>query len=134
MLVHGLYLSVRAYHFVLKFLHAIFRLAKVLQYIPEIVVGKYKILDVLEKASSYPFGQAKTPPLAGESFLFIPIMETMKPILRNYRIDEDYFRIREFLREVSLYNNRHDFAWSLLRWNYWRWHANENIFHLSWKM
>lgn len=55
----------------------------------------------------------------------------MKPILRNYQTEEDYWCIREFLREVSLYNNRHEFSWSLLRWDYWRWHVNENIFHLK---
>jgi hypothetical protein len=23
------------------------------------------------------------------------------------------------------------FSWSLLRWDYWRWHVNENIFHFN---
>jgi mycothiol synthase len=55
----------------------------------------------------------------------------MKPTMRNYQTEEDYWCIREFLREVSLLNNRHDFSWSLLRWDYWRWHINENIFHLK---
>jgi len=55
----------------------------------------------------------------------------MKPILRNYQSEEDYWCIREFLREVSMLNNCHDFAWSLLRWDYWRWHVNENIFHFD---
>jgi len=55
----------------------------------------------------------------------------MKPIQRNYQLEEDYWSIREFLREVSLHNNRHEFAWSLLRWDYWRWHVNENIFHFD---
>ena len=54
----------------------------------------------------------------------------MKPTSRPYQTEEDYWRIREFLREVSLQNNRHDFSWSLLRWDYWRWHVNENIFHM----
>jgi mycothiol synthase len=53
----------------------------------------------------------------------------MKPVLRAYQTEEDYWCIREFLREASLLNGRHDFAWSLLRWEYWRWHVNENIFH-----
>ena len=53
----------------------------------------------------------------------------MKPILRNYQTEEDYWCIREFLREVSILNNRHDFAWDVLRWDYWRWHISENIFH-----
>ena len=51
--------------------------------------------------------------------------------MRPYQTEEDYWRIREFLREVSLLNDRHDFAWSLLRWDYWRWHVNENIFHFE---
>jgi mycothiol synthase len=51
--------------------------------------------------------------------------------LRSYQTEEDYWRIREFLREISLLNNRHDFAWSLLRWDYWRWHVHENIFHFK---
>jgi GNAT superfamily N-acetyltransferase len=55
----------------------------------------------------------------------------MKPTLRNFQFEEDYWRIREFLREVSMQNNRHDFSWSLLRWDYWRWHVNENIFHFD---
>jgi len=55
----------------------------------------------------------------------------MKPIQRNYQLEEDYWCIREFLREVSLHNNRHEFAWSLLLWDYWRLHVNENIFHFD---
>jgi len=52
----------------------------------------------------------------------------MKPNPRTYQFEEDYWCIREFLREVSLLNCRHDFSWSLLRWDYWRWHVNENLF------
>jgi len=55
----------------------------------------------------------------------------MKPIQRTYQLEEDYWCIREFLREVSILNDRHDFAWSLLRWDYWRWHGNENISHFN---
>ena len=55
----------------------------------------------------------------------------MKPTQCPYQTEDDYWRIREFLREVSLHNNRHDFSWSLLRWDYWRWHVNENIFHMK---
>jgi GNAT superfamily N-acetyltransferase len=55
----------------------------------------------------------------------------MKPTLRTYQTEEDYWRIRQFLREVSLLNDRHDYSWSLLRWDYWRWHVNENIFHFK---
>lgn len=52
----------------------------------------------------------------------------MKTNLRPYQTEADYWRIRQFLREVSLLNDRHDYSWSLLRWDYWRWHVNENIF------
>ena len=55
----------------------------------------------------------------------------MKPLMRNYQTEEDYWCIREFLRETSMMNNRHDFAWDLLRWDYWRWHINENIFRFK---
>ena len=55
----------------------------------------------------------------------------MKPTIRPYRTEKDYWCIREFLRNASLHNNRHELAWSLLRWDYWRWHVNENIFHFK---
>jgi GNAT superfamily N-acetyltransferase len=51
--------------------------------------------------------------------------------MRPYQSEDDYWRIRAFLREVSLLNDRHDYAWSLLRWDYWRWHVIENIFKLN---
>ena len=55
----------------------------------------------------------------------------MKPILRPYQNENDYWQIRQFLREVSLLNDRHDYSWSLLRWDYWVWHVNMNIFHFQ---
>jgi GNAT superfamily N-acetyltransferase len=55
----------------------------------------------------------------------------MKPTLRLYRAENDYWQIREFLREVSLLNDRHDYSWPLLRWDYWIWHINMNIYHLK---
>ena len=55
----------------------------------------------------------------------------MRPIMRTYQDEKDYWHIREFLREVSLLNERHDFSWSLLRWDYWVWHVNMNIFHFD---
>jgi GNAT superfamily N-acetyltransferase len=48
-----------------------------------------------------------------------------------YQTEEDYWRIRQFLRAVSLRNDRHDYSWSLLRWDYWVWHVNRNIFHFK---
>ncbi|HEX2995692.1 MAG TPA: GNAT family N-acetyltransferase [Anaerolineales bacterium] len=55
----------------------------------------------------------------------------MKPTLRTYQDENDYWRIRAFLREVSLLNGRHDYSWPLLRWDYWVWHVNMNIFHFK---
>ena len=45
----------------------------------------------------------------------------------------DYWRVRAFLRAAYLLNGRRERAWSLLRWDYWRWHVHENIFqfHLA---
>jgi GNAT superfamily N-acetyltransferase len=50
--------------------------------------------------------------------------------MRPYQDEEDFWRIRAFLRDVFLLNGRLERSWSLLRWDYWRWHINENIFHL----
>ena len=55
----------------------------------------------------------------------------MKPTLRLYQTEEDYWRIRQFLRNVTLLNDRHEYSWSLLRWDYWVWHVNMNIFHFD---
>jgi mycothiol synthase len=55
----------------------------------------------------------------------------MKTTARAYQSESDYWRIRGFLRCLSLLNDRHDYAWSLLRWDYWRWHVNENIYHIT---
>jgi GNAT superfamily N-acetyltransferase len=49
---------------------------------------------------------------------------------RNYRDEEDYWRIRAFLREVFLLNDRQCLSWEVVRLDYWRWHVNANIFHL----
>jgi mycothiol synthase len=55
----------------------------------------------------------------------------MKSTRRPYAPENDYWYIRQFLREVSLRNDRHDFSWSLLRWDYWVWHVNMNTFHFN---
>ena len=55
----------------------------------------------------------------------------MQITMRHYDKEQDYWDIRQFLREVSLLNDRHDYAWTVLRLDYWRWHVNENIFHLQ---
>jgi len=55
----------------------------------------------------------------------------MKLTLRKYHHDEDHWKIRAFLREVFLANNRREMSWPLYRWDYWRWHVNENIFRFD---
>jgi mycothiol synthase len=51
--------------------------------------------------------------------------------MRTYQNENDYWQIREFLRQVSLLNDRHEYSWSLLRWDYWVWHVNMNIYHMD---
>ena len=53
----------------------------------------------------------------------------MKPNRRFHEIEEDTWRIREFLRDCYIINDRREFCWSLLRWDYWIGHINRNIFH-----
>lgn len=55
----------------------------------------------------------------------------MKQTMRKYTQEEDYWRIRQFLRELFLLNGRHEVAWPLYRWDYWRWHVNENIWRFN---
>jgi GNAT superfamily N-acetyltransferase len=47
--------------------------------------------------------------------------------LRRYQSEEDYWRIRAFLRQVFLLNQRHTKSWEVYRFDYWRWHGIENL-------
>ena len=51
----------------------------------------------------------------------------MKFTMRRYQKDEDYWRIREFLRKVFLLNNRQEISWEVARFDYWRWHGILNM-------
>ena len=51
----------------------------------------------------------------------------MKLTMRPYKNEEDYWRIREFLRQVMLLNNRRELSWHVARWDYWIWFANPDI-------
>ena len=55
----------------------------------------------------------------------------MKLTLRKYQSENDYWKIRQFLREIFLLNERHETGWQPYRWDYWRWHVNENIFRFD---
>ncbi len=55
----------------------------------------------------------------------------MKLTLRKYQNDADGEKIRQFLREIYLLHGRREVSWPLYRWDYWRWHVNENIFKFN---
>ena len=44
----------------------------------------------------------------------------MRPTMRMYRDDEDYWRIRAFLREIFPLNSREQTSWTVTRWDHWR--------------
>jgi mycothiol synthase len=55
----------------------------------------------------------------GESF--------MSPLqMRPYQDEEDFWRIRQFLRQVFLRNQRRELSWHVARFDYFRWHVIEN--------
>ncbi len=47
--------------------------------------------------------------------------------MRLYQDEEDWWRIREFLRRVFLLNGRRELSWHVARMDYWRWHGIENL-------
>lgn len=51
----------------------------------------------------------------------------MELYMRNYQNEEDYWRIRAFLRRVFLLNNRRELSWPAARLDYYRWHGIMNI-------
>lgn len=48
-------------------------------------------------------------------------------IMRPYRGSDDYWRIRDFLRQVMLLNDHREFSWHVARMDYWYWFANPDI-------
>ena len=46
---------------------------------------------------------------------------------RPYQTEDDYWRIRSFLRQVFMLNNRHMYSWPVARLDYWRWHGIMNL-------
>ncbi len=46
----------------------------------------------------------------------------MKLTLRNYQTEDDFWRIRAFLRETFELHGRREYNWSAPRLDYWRWH------------
>ena len=52
----------------------------------------------------------------------------MRYHLKAFSQEEDYWRVRAFLREVFLVNGRHEHSWQPYRLDYWRWHIRLNCF------
>jgi mycothiol synthase len=50
---------------------------------------------------------------------------------RPYQCEADYWQIRGFLRHTFQLNGRREWNWQPFRFDYWRWHVNENIHHLN---
>ena len=46
---------------------------------------------------------------------------------RLYHDEDDYWRIRAFLREVLLRNNLRELSWHVAEFDYWRWHIVANL-------
>jgi ribosomal protein S18 acetylase RimI-like enzyme len=55
----------------------------------------------------------------------------MKLLMRKFQQEDDYQRIRQFLQEVFMLNQRREICWPVYRWDYWRWHVNENIWKIN---
>ena len=51
----------------------------------------------------------------------------MKPIMRPYRNEEDYWRTRQFLRDVMLANGLSQHSWHVACLDYWWWFVNPHI-------
>jgi mycothiol synthase len=51
----------------------------------------------------------------------------MEPTFRNYQTEDDYWRIRNFLREVFTQNEHRMLSWPVARLDYWRWHGIMNL-------
>jgi mycothiol synthase len=54
----------------------------------------------------------------------------MKPTFRPYQTEDDFWRMREFLRQVFLLNNLLERSWHVARLDYARWHTCLNCAHV----
>lgn len=51
----------------------------------------------------------------------------MKLTMRSYQSEDDYWRIREFLRQVMIRNDRRELSWHVARLDYWWWFINADL-------
>jgi GNAT superfamily N-acetyltransferase len=54
-------------------------------------------------------------------------MEGMEFAMRTYEREDDFWAIRQFLRDVYLRNGRTEHSWQTARFDYWRWHGIMNM-------
>ncbi len=50
----------------------------------------------------------------------------MTAIMRRYKEEKDFWRIRRFLRDLLILNDLREKNWTVARLDYWRWHGIEN--------
>jgi mycothiol synthase len=55
----------------------------------------------------------------------------MKPIYRPYQSEDDYWRMRQFLRDVFMLNGRLERCWHVARLEYARWHTCLNCANVT---
>jgi ribosomal protein S18 acetylase RimI-like enzyme len=55
----------------------------------------------------------------------------MKTTFRPYQSEDDFWRMREFLRQVFLLNDRREISWHVARLDYARWHTCLNCAHVG---
>lgn len=55
----------------------------------------------------------------------------MTTTCRPYQTEDDFWRMRDFLRRVYLLNGRREFSWHVCRLEYARWHTLINIANLT---
>ena len=51
----------------------------------------------------------------------------MKLTMRPYKSEEDYWQMRQFLREVLLLNSLHQHSWHVARLDYWWWFIQQDL-------
>ena len=47
--------------------------------------------------------------------------------MRSYQGEDDYWRIRAFLRETLMRNGLRELSWHVAEFDYWRWHMVANL-------
>jgi len=55
----------------------------------------------------------------------------MKPAFRPYQTEDDFWRMREFLRQVFMLNDRREWSWHVSRLDYARWHCCLNCANVT---